>query len=116
MRASCASFPRNRSKIYIRVLDIDEDILLKWRLLIEAGRKSGHTFGEPDALIAATALHHGLTVVTRDTREYERANVPVLNPWKGSPPHPPHRLRQPRHQLRGGQRPADPIPLREVAA
>ena len=64
-----------------RVLDIDEDIFLKWRLLIEAGRKRGHTYGEPDALIAATALHHGLTVVTRDTREYERANVPVLNPW-----------------------------------
>lgn len=64
-----------------RVLDIGEDILLKWRMIIEKGRKRGHTFGEPDALIAATALHHGLTVVTRDTREYERAKVPVLNPW-----------------------------------
>ena len=64
-----------------RALDIDEEILLRWRFIIEGGRKSGHTFGEPDALIAATALHHGLTVVTRDTREYERANVPVLNPW-----------------------------------
>ena len=64
-----------------RVLDIDEEILLRWRFIIESGRKSGHTFGEPDALIAATALHHGLTVVSRDTSQYERANVPVLNPW-----------------------------------
>jgi toxin FitB len=64
-----------------RVLDIDEEILLRWRFIIEGGRKRGHTFGEPDALIAATALHHGLTVVSRDTSEYELANVPVLNPW-----------------------------------
>jgi toxin FitB len=64
-----------------RALGIDEEILLKWRCIIENGRKRGHTFGEPDALIAATALYHGLTVVSRDTSEYERANVPVLNPW-----------------------------------
>jgi predicted nucleic acid-binding protein len=65
-----------------RVLDLDEEVLLKWRLLVEEGRKSGHTFAEPDLFIAATALHHGLTIVSRDTREYELANVPLLNPWK----------------------------------
>lgn len=65
-----------------RVLEITEDILLKWRLLLETGRKRGHTFSEPDLMIAATALHHGLTVVSRDTAEYEKANVAVLNPWK----------------------------------
>jgi toxin FitB len=64
-----------------RVLEITEDIMLKWRLLVEEGRKSGHTFAEPDLIIAATALHHGLTIVSRDTSEYERASVPVLNPW-----------------------------------
>lgn len=64
-----------------RVLEISEDIMLKWRLLVEEGRKAGHTFSQPDLLIAATALHHGLTIVSRDTREYERANAPVLNPW-----------------------------------
>ena len=64
-----------------RVLEISEDIMLKWRLLVEEGRKSGHTFAQPDLIIAATALHHGLTVVSRDTSEYELANVSVLNPW-----------------------------------
>jgi predicted nucleic acid-binding protein len=64
-----------------RVLDVTEDVLFKWRLLVAQGRKSGHTFSQPDLFIAATALHHGLTVVSRDTREYERAGVPVLNPW-----------------------------------
>lgn len=64
-----------------RVLEVTEDIMLKWRLLVEEGRKTGHTFAQPDLIIAATALHHGLTIVSRDTSEYEKANVPVLNPW-----------------------------------
>jgi predicted nucleic acid-binding protein len=64
-----------------RVLQITEDIMFKWRLLVEAGRKSGHTFPQPDLIIAATALHHGLTVVTRDEDDFERAKVAVLNPW-----------------------------------
>ena len=65
-----------------RVLQLSEEVMLKWRMLVEGGRKAGHTFSEPDLLIAATALHHGLTIVSRDTSDYERANVPVLNPWK----------------------------------
>lgn len=64
-----------------RVLEITEDVMLKWRLLMEEGRKSGHTYSQPDLIIAATALHHGLTIVSRDTTEYEMANVPTLNPW-----------------------------------
>jgi predicted nucleic acid-binding protein len=69
-----------------RVLEISEDIMLKWRLLVEEGRKSGHTFSQPDLIIAATALHHGLTVVSRDTNEYELVNVSVLNPWRDDMP------------------------------
>jgi hypothetical protein len=64
-----------------RVLAITEDIMFKWRLLVEDGRKSGHTFSQPDLIIAATALHHGLTVVSRDMSDYEKARAPVLNPW-----------------------------------
>jgi hypothetical protein len=40
--------------------------MFKWRLLVDAGRKVGHTFSQPDLIIAATALHNGLIVVTRD--------------------------------------------------
>ena len=67
-----------------RILPITEDILLKWLLLVEEGRKTGHTFSLPDLMIAATALHHGLTVVTRDRSDFDKAGVPVLNPWDGS--------------------------------
>jgi predicted nucleic acid-binding protein len=56
--------------------------MFKWRLLVEEGRRAGHTFSQPDLIIGATALQHGLTVVSRDTRDYEKARVPVLDPWK----------------------------------
>jgi hypothetical protein len=64
-----------------RVLGISEDVMFKWRLLVEDGRKAGHTFSQPDLIIAATAQHHGLTVVSRDTKEYLAARVDVFNPW-----------------------------------
>ena len=64
-----------------RVLEVSEDVMFKWRLLVEDGRKVGHTFSQPDLVIAATALQHGLTVVTRDTGDYKLARVPLLNPW-----------------------------------
>ncbi|MGD0482330.1 MAG: type II toxin-antitoxin system VapC family toxin [Terracidiphilus sp.] len=64
-----------------RILPLSEEVMLKWRLLIEEGRKMGHTFSQPDLMIAATALHHGLTVVTRDRSEYDQAHVPLLDPW-----------------------------------
>lgn len=67
-----------------RVLPISEDVMLKWRLIVEDGRKGGHTYSQPDLIIAATALHYGLTVATRDTAEFKRARVSVINPWRES--------------------------------
>lgn len=66
-----------------RVLAISEDVMFKWRLLVEEGRKVRHTYSQPDLIIAATALDHGLTVVSRDVSDYRRARVPVVNPWLG---------------------------------
>ena len=69
-----------------RVLEVSEDVMFKWRLLVEEGRKTGHTFSQPDLIIAATALHHGLTVVSRDQRDYARAGAAGLNPWTDALP------------------------------
>jgi predicted nucleic acid-binding protein len=65
-----------------RTLPVTEDILVKWRVLMENGRKMGHIYSHPDLLPAATALQHGLTVVTRDRSDFDMARVPVFNPWK----------------------------------
>lgn len=64
-----------------RALPVSEDVMLKWRLLVEEGRKMRHTFSQRGLIIAATALHHGLTVATRDTDDFEKARAPVVNPW-----------------------------------
>lgn len=71
-----------------RVLAITEDIMLKWRLLVEDGRKAGHTFSQPDLIIAATGLYHGLTILSRDTSEFQAAHASVFNPWLESAPRP----------------------------
>ncbi len=65
-----------------RALAVTEDVIFKWRLLVADGRKAGHTYSQPDLIIAATALHHGLTVVSRDTRDFKKARVLVVNPWR----------------------------------
>jgi toxin FitB len=65
-----------------RILAVTEDILLRWRQLMEGGRKVGHTYSHPDLLLAATALEHGLIVVTRDRSDFDKAGVPTFNPWE----------------------------------
>jgi predicted nucleic acid-binding protein len=67
-----------------RVLPVSEDVMFKWRVLVEDGRKAGHTFSQPDLIIAATGLHHGLTIVTRDTADYARTRATLFNPWVDS--------------------------------
>lgn len=64
-----------------RVLPVTEDVMFKWRVLVEEGRKQGHTFSQADLIIDATALEHDLTVVTRDRSDCERARVRVFDSW-----------------------------------
>jgi toxin FitB len=65
-----------------RALPVTEDVMFKWRLLVAEGRKAGHAYSQPDLIIAATALRHGLTILSRDTSDYERARAPAVNPWR----------------------------------
>jgi predicted nucleic acid-binding protein len=71
-----------------RAVAVTEDIMFKWRLMVEEGRKSRHTFSRPDLIIAATGQYHGLTVVSRDAAEYLKARVPLFNPWVDGLPKP----------------------------
>lgn len=59
------------------VLDMNADVFRAWARLMH--RKSGEII--EDAMIAATASVHGLTVVTRSSRDFEGLNVPLLNPF-----------------------------------
>lgn len=64
-----------------RILAVDEAVLLAWRRLVAEGQKARYTYSQPDALIAATALAHGLGVATRNAADFERAGVTLCNPW-----------------------------------
>ena len=68
------------------MLPITEDVMLKWRLLVEEGRKICHTFSQPDLIIAASAQHYDLPIVSRDTSDFEKARVMVFNPWAEAAP------------------------------
>ena len=67
-----------------RILSVDLSVARRWgRLSDEIGHKGA------DLLIAATALEHGLTVVTRNARHFTGAGVPVLDPSASDSPSAP---------------------------
>ena len=64
-----------------RILPLTVNIARRWgRLAAQIGNK------ELDLAIAATALEHGLTVVTGNTKHFERTGVPLLNPFRAGRP------------------------------
>ena len=65
-----------------RVLIINGSIANRWGLLAAAAQRSGRPLAVIDGLLSATALEHNLTVVTRNTRDFSYAGVPILNPWQ----------------------------------
>ena len=69
-----------------RVLAVSEDVMFTWRLLVEVGSRSGRTFARPDLIIAATALCHGLQLVTREARDFAGTEVALFSPWTDSVP------------------------------
>lgn len=65
-----------------RILGVDTAIADRWGILVESLHSGGSPIGTVDALIAATALHHDLVVVTRNARDFEKTGARLLNPWK----------------------------------
>ena len=60
----------------------DAAVSRRWARLIVDLRKRGHKLPLLDGMIAATALERGLTVVTRNTRDFEKARVKMVNPFE----------------------------------
>ena len=61
-----------------RILPVDDEIATRCAHLHIPNRRN-----EADALIAATGLVHGLTVVTRNVRDFEGTGVVMIDPWQG---------------------------------
>jgi toxin FitB len=65
-----------------RILPIDVGVADRWGWMVAEAKAQGKTLPVIDGLIAATALHHNLTVVSRNTSDFINTKVPVLNPWE----------------------------------
>ena len=66
-----------------RLLSIDFETCRLWGELTAGAEKAGRVVPATDGLIAATALRHGLRVMTRNTADFEPTGVLLLNPWEG---------------------------------
>jgi predicted nucleic acid-binding protein len=66
-----------------RLLVFDDGVAERWGHLESLARRRRITIPTIDAQLAATALHHGLTFVTRNTVDVAPMEVPVFNPWNG---------------------------------
>jgi len=65
----------------IQCLPWDAAVARRWAELIVGLKKSGQAVPVLDGMIAATALHHGLTVATRNGRDFEKAGVSIVDPF-----------------------------------
>jgi predicted nucleic acid-binding protein len=64
-----------------RILAFDDAIAERWGQIEAFAKKRRLTLLTVDAQLAATALQHGLTLVTRNTADIVPTGVPVFNPW-----------------------------------
>jgi predicted nucleic acid-binding protein len=64
-----------------RVLPVNEPIAERWGVLSGQSKLIGKPLNVADGLIAATALEHNLTLVTRNVTDFGGLGVAILNPW-----------------------------------
>ncbi len=62
-----------------RILDFTEGVAVEWAHLVAEAQKRGRNLSVLDSQIESTAIHFGLTLVTRNEADFY---YPVFNPWK----------------------------------
>lgn len=65
-----------------RILNFDYETACRWGSITGNAEKVGTPIPVLDGQLAATALIHGMTFVTRNTSDVAPSNVPALNPWE----------------------------------
>jgi predicted nucleic acid-binding protein len=64
-----------------RVLSIDGIVADNWGKVVARTEAAGRPIGAMDAFIAATAEAYGMTLVTRNTSDFETSLERIINPW-----------------------------------
>ena len=67
-----------------RVIPVDRHVAGRWASLVAEGARTGRSLPAVDSLIAATALAHDLTIVTRNARDFEGTGATIINPWEAT--------------------------------
>lgn len=65
-----------------RILGVDAPIADAWGRMLARGRRQGRPLGSMDALLAATAHAHDLTLATRNTSDFASLGLNLVDPWK----------------------------------
>jgi predicted nucleic acid-binding protein len=69
-----------------RVLPVDQSIAERWELLRAQAQMKGRPLSVIDALLAATALQHNLTLVSRNVSDSSVVGLDLVNPWAAPAP------------------------------
>lgn len=64
-----------------KFLSFSKEVAKRWGTLSATMEKSGTPMPLADSLIAATAIHHNLSIVTRNEKDFRFAPIEVINPW-----------------------------------
>ena len=85
-RAALAAWIENdlAARFEGRIVGIGLGIADAWGTFMARGARQGKTIAAMDGFLGAIALAQGLTLVTRNTADFEPMGVPVLNPWTRS--------------------------------
>jgi predicted nucleic acid-binding protein len=67
-----------------RVIGIDSAVAKAWGDLMALSQRRGANVQAMDGLIAATAAAYGLVLVTRNTRDFAKLDIDLLDPWQSS--------------------------------
>lgn len=94
LRKGIARLPRSRRRAALevawdtlvesysdRILAVDIETARCWGEMLAAAERDGRRMNTTDALIAATAICSGLTVATRNERDFTASGVDLVNPW-----------------------------------
>jgi predicted nucleic acid-binding protein len=72
-----------RARFCGRILSIDAEVADRWGLLAAGAKMKGKSLSAIDGLLAATAVHHNLTIVSRNVSDFSHVPLTVVNPWEG---------------------------------
>jgi len=64
---------------------VDPGVADSWGVVMARSEKKGHAMGSMDAFVAGTAEAYGLTLVTRNIRDFEHVGISLVDPWQPRP-------------------------------